>query len=432
MANKTYLIPRLDDARVLEIFRDLIEKYPPNPCNVDPAGLHIINLVSPNDEQKQLLTLLQSSSSFSIANVGAHYRGMRINYTRGAENIGGPSPLFDSITVERSDVQNEMPQKDRLEAIDLVLTKAGFKSEGPVLREGQTRSLDELDALYRSTVLRLETSFGEQIRRITDWSVEQADSLQKQKLQLAEQTNAERSQMQQEYNSAHEKLKGREDELELKQKTLDDRDYMHARRATRGDIQKVIAERQKQFTLTPQTRRLRIPIHILLIVVVGALLTLNFFNFVEVLRLDWTQVSYVHWWALARQGTLAIATIGALYFYIRWMNRWFEQHAMAELLLKEFQLDIDRASWVVESALEWRRTAQAELPSPLLEGITRNLFVRSTTDAHRVSVADELASALFGSAAGVKLKVGENEVAFTRRGISKLRKAEITEERAEI
>jgi hypothetical protein len=427
MANKTYVIPRLDDARVLAIFRAVIEKHPPNQCTIDPVGLHGISLLKPNDEQKELLKLLDSSQSFSIATVAMSHRGLRINYSRGADSVNGPSSLFDSITANRADEQNEIPQKDRLEIIDLILKGAGFVSEGPMVREGQARSLDELDALYRSTVLRLETSFSEQITKITHWTVEQADSLQKQKLQLAEQVNAERGQLQQEFAAAHDKLKARESELEEKQKTLDDRDYMHARRATRGDIQKVIAERQKQFTLTPQTRRLRIPIHVLLIVVVGALLTLNFFNFIEVLRLDWTQVSYVHWWALARQGTLAIATIGALYFYIRWMNRWFEQHAMAELLLKEFQLDIDRASWVVESALEWRRTAQAELPSPLLEGITRNLFVRSTTDAHKVSVADELASALFGSAAGVKLKVGENEVAFTRRGISKLRKAEITE-----
>jgi hypothetical protein len=28
-------------------------------------------------------------------------------------------------------------------------------------------------------------------------------------------------------------------------------------------------------------------------------------------------------------------------------------HASAEFLLKQFELDIDRASWVVETAMEW-------------------------------------------------------------------------------
>jgi hypothetical protein len=49
-------------------------------------------------------------------------------------------------------------------------------------------------------------------------------------------------------------------------------------------------------------------------------------------------------------------------------------HASAEFLLKQFELDIDRASWVVETAMEWHRDQQAEIPAPLLEGITRNLF----------------------------------------------------------
>jgi hypothetical protein len=75
--------------------------------------------------------------------------------------------------------------------------------------------------------------------------------------------------------------------------------------------------------------------------------------------------------------------------------------------------------------LEWRRAAQAELPEPLLQGITRNLFARAKIDESKLSAADELASALMGSAAGLKLKVGDNELNFTRRGLGRLNKTEL-------
>lgn len=106
------------------------------------------------------------------------------------------------------------------------------------------------------------------------------------------------------------------------------------------------------------------------------------------------------------------------------MNRWFEQHASAEFLLKQFELDIDRASWVVESAMEWRRDQQAEIPAPLLEGITRNLFADRTDPASAHSAADDLASALVGNASQLKLRLGENELNFDRKGLTTLGKAE--------
>ena len=63
----------------------------------------------------------------------------------------------------------------------------------------------------------------------------------------------------------------------------------------------------------------------------------------------------------------------------------------------------------------------------LLQGITRNLFARSQIGEAKLSAADELASAVMGSAAGLKLRIGENELNFTRRGLSRLNKTEVKE-----
>jgi hypothetical protein len=86
------------------------------------------------------------------------------------------------------------------------------------------------------------------------------------------------------------------------------------------------------------------------------------------------------------------------------------------------RLDIDRASWVVETA--WRRDQQAEIPAPLLEGITRSLFSDRNDAAQAHSAPDDLASALVGNASQLKLKMGGNELNFDRKGIAGLGKTE--------
>jgi len=82
-------------------------------------------------------------------------------------------------------------------------------------------------------------------------------------------------------------------------------------------------------------------------------------------------------WAAVKQGVAAVAIIGAILYYVRWMNRWFEQHAAAEFWLKQFQLDIDRASWVVETALEWRKEQKTEISSPFAQRNNKKLILRA-------------------------------------------------------
>jgi hypothetical protein len=156
-----------------------------------------------------------------------------------------------------------------------------------------------------------------------------------------------------------------------------------------------------------------------MISLIGALIALNasyFWIFTKVdLNGNWSALAV----SLAKQGLLAAALLAAMLYYVRWMNRWFEGHSAAEFLLKQFQLDVDRASWIVETALEWRRAEKTELPAPLLDGIARNLFVTGSA-AHDSTAADDLASALIGSASQIKMKFGENEINFDRKGIERL------------
>jgi hypothetical protein len=420
MANIASVVPRLDDMTLLTIFRELHGTIAANTMSLQGAGIDHFNVIAPDESGQRVLTLLEKQPSFLITNLGLHYQNLNIVFIRNQDGSRLGS-FYDEIKIDHQPNQGGLSQDQRVALIVLLNSKVTL---GNVNRRDDAagKSADDLQAIYHSTILSLQTSFAQQIEKITSWTVEQTTALEHHKLTLTEETAAEREQLRKEYEDKADALRHSAEELESRRRDMDDRAYMHARRGIRGDLQKTIKARQQKFTLTPETTRLRLPLHITMIVLLLALAAANFVALLTILNLEIEKSTLpVLIWAFGKQTIVTLAFVGALFFYIRWMNRWFEQHASAEFFLKQFELDIDRASWVVETAMEWRRDQQAEIPSPLLEGITRNLFAdHDHSTAH--SAADDLASALVGNASQLKLKMGDNELNFDRKGLTGLGK----------
>lgn len=422
MANTTSVIPRLDDKTALELFRELQSKSKPKALTLQATGLDQLDILAPDESVNKLVADLSQGNSYLITRIAASYSHFSIVYLRN-QDPARLSAFYDEIQINHT--ENQSGGLDRLQRLALVQHVNSKISLGNVHRRDEVaaKSIEDLQTIYHSTILNLESSFAEQIKKITDWTVEQTGALEQHKLKLGEDTAAERERLSKEYEAKSEALRQATDELEKKRKELDDRAYMHARRGIRSDLQRTIKERQQKFTLTPETRRLRTPVHIALIGLLVILGAVNYATVQAVLALNFeTAGAPVLVWAFGKQTVVTLAFVGALFFYVRWMNRWFEQHASAEFLLKQFELDIDRASWVVETAMEWRRDQNAEIPTSLLEGITRNLFADGGDSAQAHSAADDLASALVGNASQLKVKLGNNELNFDRKGLAGLGK----------
>ncbi|WP_348719983.1 hypothetical protein [uncultured Alcanivorax sp.] len=122
---------------------------------------------------------------------------------------------------------------------------------------------------------------------------------------------------------------------------------------------------------------------------------------------------------VGKQILLSGAFGASVIFYVRWMNAWFSQHASTEFQLRQFQLDIERASWVVETALEWKDAKGSTIPAELLGPISNNLFGAESTDSSVVTPADELASALLGTASKVRLNVAGSELELDGKKLNK-------------
>jgi hypothetical protein len=127
--------------------------------------------------------------------------------------------------------------------------------------------------------------------------------------------------------------------------------------------------------------------------------------------------------AIVKQVTFTALFVTTAYFFIRWNNQWFQRHANEEFHLKRLELDIDRASWFVEMAFEWKDEKGEEIPEALIERLTQGLFTETGGD-HAVEPSESLAHALLG-AARFKVKLpGDIEVEYDRKGVEKLMREE--------
>lgn len=310
----------------------------------------------------------------------------------------------------------------------------------------------EIDALVSRTFLSPSTSSPfiyrdpKVFRELMNSHQRMLEQMQKTIASVGEETAAARRKLEEEYWGKNSKLlkdydkkrdqleadiaaqkrhlEEEEASLQTRVKALDDRNNTHARRALHTNLKARIAEHASKFELTKDTNDRRRPIHIAVwVAMTGLLLLLVYTTYNSTIVFGGSASVTVSIIAALKPLGLTVALLGLLSWYIRWMNRWFERHADAEFQLKQFELDIDRASWVVETALEWRFEQNNSIPDHLLESISRNLFSKGEKDEGAdLHPADYLASALLGRASGLKLKVPGGEIEYGRGGIKGLQK----------
>jgi hypothetical protein len=223
-----------------------------------------------------------------------------------------------------------------------------------------------------------------------------------------------------ELDSQHEfqqkAIADRAEELDTLQKELDDRAAKHARRQHYKDIKEKFKSWSETFQVTEGTKNLRGTIYwftLFLTLLFGGLAGL--FLFQSFSLQDSTQVVAV----IIKQVTFTILFVSSAYSFIKWNNQWFQRHANEEFRLKRMELDIDRASWFVEMAFEWKDQKGEEIPIELVERLTHGLFSEEKTN-HPVEPSDSLAQALMG-AARFKVKLADGtEAEYDRKGIEKL------------
>lgn len=448
-------IPRSGDKLLAKVFREIGEKYSVPTAAVSALGfaqLGAVNLSSHDGDWGALLdhnSTLIETMSFSVAGLHiAYYRGG--NYSQEHK-----SAIYDELVVTHHQ-QVSSSVHDRLEVIALLSKKLkAFEPSRAI--SGLTEEQSQLLAIHQSTLERLEVLNEELISK----SAEFRQGLEKQYAKKSEENEElfrqRQSALQADIAEKLEDVERRKADVEAILKKIDDRNNTHVRREIRDRMLDDVRSRISKFGVSDSTASKRRPVELGILSMVLAFTALliwtgfeihtingQAFRQLESLRnissiasdpaklralgisaetiakasvadVDRTAI-YLLW---ARFAAFSFGLFGSILYYIKWQNRWAEQHSSAEFQLQQFYVDVNRANWVIESCLEWRKETASAIPRELLQSITNGLFAKPDADNERIlHPADELASALVGSASKLKLNLNGNEVEFNKPGKS--------------
>lgn len=120
-------------------------------------------------------------------------------------------------------------------------------------------------------------------------------------------------------------------------------------------------------------------------------------------------------WSVRAFAGLAVTVV--LAYQVRWLSSWSKQVTALELRSKQFALDIDRASWLVEMNLEYEKEGKS-LQEGLIESFSRGLFEGDTRSASREAPSTSLLR-LFQNADSLKLGAAGAELSITGSGVQK-------------
>jgi hypothetical protein len=240
------------------------------------------------------------------------------------------------------------------------------------------------------------------------------------KARLQSEAEAQSSKLRDDYQAKEADLEAKETALEERSRALDDRSSRHARREILKEMKKMLQDRTKDFSLTQRTERKRRPIHVLFWLLIATPGVLFVWSIYDAIRAggSWTG-SPTDWMHLLRL-TLAAAVI----FYIRWNDQWFRQHAEEEFRLKRLDLDINRASWLVEMALEWKDEEGQTIPAELIGPLARNLFAVDGGLEGVRHPAQDLASKLLEASSSLNVSIpGVGEAKLDGKAVKRFNQA---------
>lgn len=449
MSTQKIKIPRASDRLVEETFREVGSKYGTAKASISALGFNTLGQVELSDNPTGVLKALLDHDSYLIESMSFQIADLYVTYARGGQQEP-KSSIYDEIIFS----QNTSQTADPIVKLDLIsfLNKKLRKFEPDrVNTENNSPEQSQLLAIHESTLERLERLNEDLISQSSKFRLNLENDFNKKKQECENDLKENKDNLEVEFRLRETDLEARENALLNKLKIIDDRNNTHVRREIRDRMLDDVKQRISNFGVSETTAQKRMPVLlgiILLIFTFAGLLAWTgyeihsmdkqYFSMLEAIgnisswspdslkavgvstdiiaKVSTADVDRTHlYWLWIRFTLFSFGLVGTLLYYIKWQNKWAEQHAISEFHLQQFYVDVNRANWVIESCLEWRKETESAIPRELLSSITNGLFVNNQPEPERVMhPSDELASALLGTASKLKLKLGDSEMEFDK------------------
>jgi hypothetical protein len=323
-----------------------------------------------------------------------------------------PNTLFDQVSVNRNDRTDPVEFARFVAAVQKNLGQTNLLNIGNLLGPAATQHFEAREI----ALARLEKTASGLLDEMEEARKRREQEFQAKERALEAKVEQRQRELEEAAKARQQELDSRAADLEALRKELDDRAAKHARRQHYKDIKDKFKAWGEKFHVTEGTTGLRRSVFwftLLLLTLFGGLA--GWF----LLQSFTAQDSALMAAAIIKQATFTVLFVSTAYFFLRWNNQWFQRHANEEFRLKRMELDIDRASWFVEMAFEWKEEKGEAIPVELVERLTQGLFGDGSAE-RSVEPADSLAQALLG-AARFKVKLADGtEAEYDRKGIERL------------
>jgi hypothetical protein len=339
-------------------------------------------------------------------------------------------PYHDDIQLTYNRQITTPSTTERIDIASLLIKELGGITRGRGATTG-TQNQNDLDAIHNSVLERLEVTSASVIETTSAFAVKVQEELAEGRKRNDADLKTEKATLLDEHSKRLTVLVDRELAVEKKLSEIDNRDNTHARREIRNGMLADVRSRIESFGVSQGTEGKRAPVRRGMQFLIAILtLLLGFFIYEELQRISRSSLAIGltvaqpnipvdltdKFWLWGRLALTSLGLTASILYLIRWENRWAERHANIEFQLQQFHLDVNRASWVIESCLEWKKeTNNSAIPAELLTSITRNLFLDQSAEPEQIiHPADELASALMGSASKATIALGGSTLEFDK------------------
>jgi len=279
------------------------------------------------------------------------------------------------------------------------------------LPDAITEDLKRYYAARENNVKQLEDKIGELTTRLAEYAMKNDREVIEKKAQLEEAHQTKVAELEEERKKLQGEIADRQKELDERAAKINDRENVHERRRLYDEIKKQIQSKSTKPELTEHTQNLRKLVWQLSGALAVFLLAVFLICFVINL---WS--NSVNWVAVGSQVASGASLLGLGAFTIRWQNRWFETHSDEEFRLKRMELDSERASWLVELALEWFAETKAPIPQELLDKLATSLFTDGATIPLDISPLESLRTGMLGKNWKLSVEPGKVEAQSGKNG----------------
>lgn len=416
-------IPKISDSALIALFQEVEALLDDNTS----AHFNVLNSLLSEDDVEHLRKNGKNSRRITRANI-ALSNNVIVAFARNVSLEGQQNPVFNPNQRQRSTYFDEIAigvaQSNKpVNAKEIGSVQAVVEKHlRPLLRAMQKSGQEDVRSVLTTEIAALAEMHRQMTEEVLarDQSREaHFDGLRKKfEADIAEREDTLRKKT--EADTA--KVNELHDELAAKQRELDDRDHMHVRRELRQFITTEVLDKVR-----PQATGF------LFFSVLGTSIVISllaaWFSFASFQlyepEVPAFQGSSVNYWligsVLARVILASFVSLGFLIFAVRWMRTRYVEQERLKTEFERYALDINRASWAIETIMEVGQREGQQLPREWIEGVCRGLFSKSD-DKDQDTTSLEALGALLNVTGRAEIGTDGTKFELERRGLRRAAK----------